>query len=155
MRQEPWEPQFLVGDLQFSSERHRRPKQHPIASQTQCSPQPHEQMGLPDSARTNEEHVVVAGQKCPLRQFQEAHLGNARDQRKVKVLQALLIREGGGFETLAHLLLLSMSQLAFKQRLQVAQIPQSSLFRFTGSWLTIALRVSSVMAAPPANDCRR
>jgi hypothetical protein len=72
-----------------------------------------------------------------LRELQEAHFGNARDQRKVQVLQALLIRKGSGFETLAHLLLLSMSQFAFKQGLQVAQIPSSPLFRLTGSRLTI------------------
>ena len=80
-------------------------------------------MGLPDSAGTNEEHIVVATQKGSLRQFQKTHFGNARDQRKVKVLQALLLRKGSGFEPLAHLLLLSMSQFAFKQGLQVAQIP--------------------------------
>jgi len=67
-------------------------------------------MGFPDSAGTNEEHVVVAAQKCPLRELQETHFGNARDQRKIKVLQALLIREGSGFEPLAQVLLVALQR---------------------------------------------
>ena len=63
------------------------------------------------------EHIVVCRQECPLRQLQKADLGNARDQRKVKVLEPLLVWEGSGFETLAQLLLMPLSQFPFEQRL--------------------------------------
>jgi hypothetical protein len=52
-----------------------------------------------------------------LRKFQEADLGDARDQRKVKVFQALLVRKGSGFEPLAQLLLMPLSQFTLKQGL--------------------------------------
>src|SRR6266700_3875882 len=94
-------------------------------------------MCLSDPAGANKQHIVVAPQKCPLRQLEKADLGDTRDQRKIKVFQPFLVGEGRGFETLAQLLLLSLSQFPFKQRLQVAQVPQSSLLSFAGQGLTI------------------
>src|SRR6266496_6249153 len=94
-------------------------------------------MRLSDPAGANKQHIVVASQKGSLRQLQKPDLGDARNQRKVKVLQSFLVGESSGFETLAQLLLMAMSQFPFKQSLQVAQIPQASLFSFTGQRLTI------------------
>src|SRR5689334_9688011 len=67
-------------------------------------------MRLADSAGANKQHIVVAPQKCPLCQLQKPDLGDTRDQRKIKVLQPFLIGKGRGFETLAQLLLASVSQ---------------------------------------------
>src|SRR5258708_38974250 len=67
-------------------------------------------MCLPDPAGANKQHIVVATQKCPLRQLEKADLGDTGDQRKIKVFQPFLVGEGSGFETLAQLLFMSLSQ---------------------------------------------
>jgi hypothetical protein len=57
-----------------------------------------------------------------LGEFQEADLGEAGYQGKVEVLQAFLVGKRRGFEPLAQLLFLALSQLPFEQGLQVPQI---------------------------------
>src|SRR5262245_59780260 len=94
-------------------------------------------MRLADSAGTNEKYIVIARQKGPLRQFELPDLGNAWDQRKVKVLQPFLVGQERGFEPLAQLLLVPMSQFPFEEGLQIAHAPQSSLLSFAGQGLTI------------------
>jgi hypothetical protein len=57
-----------------------------------------------------------------LGEFQETDLGEAGHQGKVEVLQAFLVGKRRGFEPLAQLLFLTLSQLPFEQGLQVPQI---------------------------------
>src|SRR6266487_279063 len=71
---------------------------------------------------TNEENILMCRQEASLRELQDPNLGDARHLGKVKVLQAFLVGEGSGFEPLAQLLLMPLSQFAFKQGLQVAEI---------------------------------
>ena len=79
-------------------------------------------MGFPNPAFANEEHIVMSRQEGSLRELEQPDFGDAGHQRKVKVLQALLVRKRGGFEPLAQLLLMALRQFAFEQALQVAQI---------------------------------
>jgi hypothetical protein len=71
-------------------------------------------MGFPDSAGANEQHIVVSREESSLRQLQESDLRETRHQGEIKVLQALLVREGRGFEALAQLLLLAARQFALR-----------------------------------------
>jgi hypothetical protein len=74
-------------------------------------------MGFPNPAGANEEDIFMQGQECPLRQLQEPHFRDTREQGKVKVLQPFLVREGSGFEPLAQLLFMALSQFTFQQGL--------------------------------------
>ncbi len=86
----------------------------------------------------------MTGQEGSLGELEEPNLGNAGNQREIEVLQAFLVGKSGGFESLAQLLLMSLSQFPFEQPLQVAQISQPSLLGFPGCRLTIACHAVQV-----------
>src|SRR5438105_1510089 len=95
-------------------------------------------MRFANATGTNQEHVLMGSQESALRQLQEPNLGDTRHERKVKILQTLLVREGSGFEPLAQVLLMALSQFTFEQGLQVAHIAQTSLLSFASQRLTIS-----------------